>query len=545
VGMPVMIKTNEATELCITKGQEAIVVGWDSSVGPSGQKILDTLFVKLTNSPRDTQIPDFLNVVSLGRTSNHVTCLLRDDSLLSLNREQVMVLPNFSMTDYASQGKGRDINVVHLNNCKNHHNYYVALSRGYEADGTRIIQGFDPKKITSGIPGYLRQEFRELELLDELTKLRHDGCLPRQVTGIYWGKLIASYRTWKGHSTDPLHFHPAIRSKPDDKEPQTDYGVWKPTVAKSPAKKPRQNKRKPEEQEDQPPAKKTTINHSATSTFAIPGQSISVAEPSTRSVSPLGLVWDSTDNSCAYDAFFTPLASVWAHEPELWTQRPRICSPVLGMWATVLAQGPLMPERARDAVRTNLRSQNAADFPLGPRGIALDTLFMGLADRRSYGSAVTYCEECMYTSPGVIHTFGQYQDIFHSNTLRRSYPNGPTVSQWLLKMRRLTTIHDIPSLIILAINVNDLILEQELVFDNGSILRLRGLIYHLQPVSQHSNIGHFTGVVVGLEGEMWYHDGITTRRNCVRSGRFPNSTGDRLTLHRRHDQRLCAAIYAL
>jgi hypothetical protein len=27
VGMPVMIKTNEATELCITKGQEAVVVG--------------------------------------------------------------------------------------------------------------------------------------------------------------------------------------------------------------------------------------------------------------------------------------------------------------------------------------------------------------------------------------------------------------------------------------------------------------------------------------------------------------------------------------
>jgi hypothetical protein len=33
---------------------------------------------------------------------------------------QVLVLPNFAMTNYASQGKTRDINVVDLNNCKDH-----------------------------------------------------------------------------------------------------------------------------------------------------------------------------------------------------------------------------------------------------------------------------------------------------------------------------------------------------------------------------------------------------------------------------------------
>jgi hypothetical protein len=65
VGMPVMIKYNDATEICVTKGQEAVVVGWDD---PSGQNI----------PPRDIQIPELpLNVVPLGRASNHVTCLLR------------------------------------------------------------------------------------------------------------------------------------------------------------------------------------------------------------------------------------------------------------------------------------------------------------------------------------------------------------------------------------------------------------------------------------------------------------------------------------
>ncbi|KAJ7831364.1 hypothetical protein B0H13DRAFT_1915472 [Mycena leptocephala] len=109
-----------------------------------------------------------------------------------------MVLPNFAMTDYASQGKSRVKNVVHLNDSKNHHNYYVALSRGFTAEGTCIIQGFDSKKITSGISGHLRQEFRELELLDEITRLRHEGRLPKRVTGIYRGQLLSSYRAWKG-----------------------------------------------------------------------------------------------------------------------------------------------------------------------------------------------------------------------------------------------------------------------------------------------------------------------------------------------------------
>ncbi len=47
LGMPVMIRNNDATELCITKGQEGFVVGWQASKGPFGKKVLDTLFVRL------------------------------------------------------------------------------------------------------------------------------------------------------------------------------------------------------------------------------------------------------------------------------------------------------------------------------------------------------------------------------------------------------------------------------------------------------------------------------------------------------------------
>jgi hypothetical protein len=34
IGMPVMIRNNDATELCITKGQEGFVAGWQDKLGP-------------------------------------------------------------------------------------------------------------------------------------------------------------------------------------------------------------------------------------------------------------------------------------------------------------------------------------------------------------------------------------------------------------------------------------------------------------------------------------------------------------------------------
>ncbi|KAJ7114748.1 hypothetical protein C8R44DRAFT_629492 [Mycena epipterygia] len=115
------------------------------------------------------------------------------------------------MTDYTSQGKSRPHNPVDLTRCRDHRSFYVALSRGSSANGTIIVQDFDEKKITSGISGYLRQEFRELEILDEITKMRHEGVLPASVTGIYRRRLIRSFYAWRSDHRDPIHFHPAMK----------------------------------------------------------------------------------------------------------------------------------------------------------------------------------------------------------------------------------------------------------------------------------------------------------------------------------------------
>ena len=93
IRMPVMIGNNDATELCIAKGQEVFVVGWQSTKGPYDKCALDTLFVKLDNLSQTIQIPG---------------------------------------TAHASQGKTRPYDVVHLNSCHSHMSCYTALLVGSE-----------------------------------------------------------------------------------------------------------------------------------------------------------------------------------------------------------------------------------------------------------------------------------------------------------------------------------------------------------------------------------------------------------------------------
>jgi hypothetical protein len=46
LGMPVVLRHNDATELCMTKGQEGVVVGWDSKPGSYDTQTLETVYVR-------------------------------------------------------------------------------------------------------------------------------------------------------------------------------------------------------------------------------------------------------------------------------------------------------------------------------------------------------------------------------------------------------------------------------------------------------------------------------------------------------------------
>jgi hypothetical protein len=108
-------------------------------------------------------------------------------------------------------------------------------------------------------------------------------------------------------------------------------------------------------------------------------------------------------------------------------------------------------------------------------------------------------------------------------------------------MRTLTTIASIPSILVLHVNFNSLILEEELIFGQSyAVMKLCGLIYHCDP----STIGHFTSIIMDAGGKMWHHNGISTRRSCTFIGTFADLKIS-LNLHQRSGEKLCAVIYVL
>ena len=140
----------------MTKGQEGVVVGWDSKPGSLETQTLETVYVRLSKPPQNIKIPGLpRNTVPVTKSKHSIKCNLPDDTVLNIQREQVNILPNFSMTDYASQGKTRDYNVVDLSRCKNVQSIYTCLSRSSTAANTVIAHPFDTKKISTPVTGFL------------------------------------------------------------------------------------------------------------------------------------------------------------------------------------------------------------------------------------------------------------------------------------------------------------------------------------------------------------------------------------------------------
>ena len=334
LGMPVMIRNNAATEMCITKGQEATVHAWDSHKTPEGRDVLDTLFVELTNPPTPVKLDGLpVNVVPLTRTSVTTSCRLADDTSLTVSRSQVEALPNFSMTDYASQGKTHPDNVVDLSQCRSHQSYYTALSRSATAAGTLILNTIHPSKITGGASGALRQEFRELELLDNITTLIFNEKLPRKVAmGDHRKILIDQFREYKGKSYMPSSIHPAIQwSKTDPFLEWQECVNWRVIDSKtdginSTNLAPHKNETLPSTPDVVNRLQGIVLPVKHKISYIVPTVKKPIikkikfrhltydpSEPTSIQLNiPLGTWWQ--NNSCAYDAVITLLFNIWRED---------------------------------------------------------------------------------------------------------------------------------------------------------------------------------------------------------------------------------------
>jgi hypothetical protein len=428
-GMPVMVKHNVATECCVTNGAEATIAGWKYSQISKDTPVLDVLFVKLTNPAVDVQLDGLpKNVVPITRSVVSTKCNLPNDQQVIINRDQVRIVPNFAMTDYGSQGRTRPDNVVELMSCKTHQSYYTALSRSSTADGTAIVQGFNADLITKGASGWLRQEFRELELLDEITKLKYQHKLPVSIDGHRRNTVIRQYQLWKGTKHVPQEVHKAlhwdnndpfnmvydiedsewelIKSKRDtfigNIQTHTNISDYRPTkrtkTNESEYTKARGSQTLATISNDKGQRQKNNISHSTLGsqvkrkcTEILNDKQVSkrvklIAEDETTFTNqaitdtlspPLAIKWDSIWWSCAYDCVFTILYDLWKHGDRveyntLASHNLFWNSLTCGFYDVLFKRKTL--EDIRDQVRFSLHSNYPDIFQQGNVGTSINQL---------------------------------------------------------------------------------------------------------------------------------------------------------------------------
>jgi hypothetical protein len=450
-----------------------------------------------------------------------------------VSRNQIEALPNFSMTDYASQGKTREYNVVDLGQTRNHHGYYTALSRGSTACGTLILSGLHPKHITGGASGALHQEFRELELLDCITTMRYEGKLPAKMAmANRRNTLIEMFRQHKGLDFIPHTVPDTLKWSKNDpylewKHNDIDWAIIKAAEQKTVDSL---NRKAPYSEHVDSPALKciqpTSLNSSSTHPLndgkltkkeQVP---VSQAPHFTDTWQPLGTIWQ--NNSCAYDAVITILFNIWRENPPATT----------GLWQTMgnvglnsLLAGFIlhtsMPqshsqqftlENIRDYMRRRL-ARISPTFAFGQYA-SVHNILLHLLDtsntvtintRRCIAHGHTATHESNIAT-AMISVSGE-----HGRTAQQNI-NDPHVT---LSSRchecnnfqvRTTTFQTLPPLLACEWGTQPPILNPNLTITGQdtqtATYHLRGIIYH------HGD--HFTAHIINSAGQMWYHDGMQT-----------------------------------
>ncbi|KAI0087679.1 hypothetical protein BDY19DRAFT_892557 [Irpex rosettiformis] len=539
-GMPVLLKANEATELCATNGAEGIVVGWDADAFPDipNAYTLKTLFIQLSNPPHDIQLPGLpLNVVPVTPSTVHFTVKVDRDMSLRISRSQVQVLPNFAMTDFACQGRTRPFNVVDLRDCKTHMSLYTVLSRGCSLCGTLILYPFDVAPACNGMHADLLREFRELEILAAVTELEYNGVLPFSTHGQMRSYVISQFQAWKGIHYVPDDVHPALRwdtVPPSMLEPTSPSVVWKILNSSAPSSSASiihtSVKRRSSASLNDRPTKRPCIS-----------QHFSVPESSRLLVSPLGFKWDNINWSCAYDSLFMILYNlVHLGRVDLTCHPGFAANSALqclheGFSELLSSSEPqLTPENVRDSVRDVLATFADSTLPrFGSTMSNIDSLLNVLFSiPSSFAALAGCCTGCHVLSQCSEELFMTY--ILSATSFvfsKAEYPQSISVQAIFNKLllyhtrvwscaschtsQTYTTTRFLTTPLFLAIELipTDVSMPNVLInyavdlheFNSGQ-WELAGVIY--------LGGGHFTSRFIDEHQRVWSHDGIS-QSNCA------------------------------
>jgi hypothetical protein len=354
-GLPVLITDNQATKLCVTNGAEAIVCGWNH-FEKHDRLHLSVVFVELLSPPRPVQLDGLpLNVVPIIPIKESIDVKLRSYEIQKIVWQQVPLLPNFAMTDYASQGRTCPINPVDLKFCVDHRSYYTALSRSTSLSGTYILDSVDLGKIQGGLSGYQHQEFRELEILAHITQLRLPNKLPTSIKGESHKDLLATYAAHFGRFFCPPNMPAELDNPngisedacdlPNDAMEVDNENSTHLITSQSPGLK---RKRDSEGETPFRPAKRQNSGR-------------------LQDVLYLGCTWDAVNYSCAYDSFYTLIFSLYRSYSNLHTRQAYTRLGTLCLTFDQLPQ-PVTTyslNNLRDQIHCELYAFDSDSFPMG------------------------------------------------------------------------------------------------------------------------------------------------------------------------------------
>ncbi|KAJ3967443.1 hypothetical protein EV361DRAFT_807252 [Lentinula raphanica] len=502
-GMPVIIRHNFATELNITKGQRGVVYAWQSKKGLLEHEYLQVLFVLLINPPSPIQIEGLpANVVPIVSRENKGYITLPDDTKIFVTRKQVDVLLGFAMTAYASQGQSLSDNATDLNTLTDHHAFYTALSRSRTYHNTIILQGFDHKNITGGASGALRKELRDLEILDEITRLHYENKCDSSVQGSTRCILIESFRNWKGESFNPPHIHTAIRwSNKDpyivDDQPFLDWKIVGPL------------------KKQLNPSRSTKVVHANKTSLSkrpLPVDKCKTPSPrpDKKNVEPIvNLKW--SNNSCAYDALFLILRQIWIETSFDVTSYVHLPSIMNGF--RLHSHGQTSLEDVRDNFRTMIQHTNR-DLQWGTYSSSQDVLSELLRSHRSCFDATLTCPQGHVQSrvgrvPSATQFYPPFVTIPTSSTdwLNNippySFNTCQTCGHMLLKQLSLNTAPPI-----ISFNIDGM---SQFTIDTYITATIQNNVVHYKLVGiSYFSIeqAHFNSRIFSQSGDIFVHDGM-------------------------------------
>ncbi|EJD35910.1 hypothetical protein AURDEDRAFT_21949, partial [Auricularia subglabra TFB-10046 SS5] len=518
-GMPVIIKKNLATECGVTNGGEGVVIDWIAHNISEDKQTLDVVFVQLTNGSLNVQIEGLPpNVVPVCAEEDTVKCTLPDDSHMSIKRKQVYILPNFSMTDYASQGKTRRVNVVDLHNLHTHLAYYTALSRGAFAALTLILQGFAPSKVQGGITGDLMSEFRDIEILDDMTRMEHEGTLPATVTSDLRYTRISQFLRTQPLSYNPPLAHEAILWSPNYTQSlisrvstslpdivDTDINI----SHKRPRKRPLSD-----------------ANNSGTSNkrprlVVTPNRDIDFVR---------GLRWDTNNWSCAYDSLLTVLYNASCSSNRNITQDLALANPLSAFVVAQFSQvrtGSVDFEISRDLLRSRLNAMHPLLFPYGQVGTSVHDLAGVLLNSTHHPwLACLSCSACGQTSPWSPNGFETLSLCAHRHLpcvqlrhvyVGRKFPAFTHIAGCLSHFNLDHTENFAVWRPIFGVETSFWCEILNVQKYKHSRLQITGCDWDLVGLVYHGGF-HFVSRYLDDRGHVWFHDGMSNGGSCLLEG---------------------------